>query len=258
MNGEARFDPCGETIDCHRLDLAACDANDLALLDPAERARAARFVFERDRTRYIAAHAQARRHLGARLAVAPGAVPLTTTGNGKPVVDVDAALLAGADPGSANLCFNLTHSGAVGYLAIAPFSVGIDVELHRSIEDLQPLINSCCSPAEIAALAALPARVRYLGFLGVWTRKEAALKAWGTGIGAIPLDELHVGIAAESIAPLEMPMAAAAAGHPTIGQSPVGHSQTHYPGLQLRTIVGAGQVLSVAAAIDRPPVIRMA
>lgn len=238
MDSQPGREPRGPTIDCYRLDLSACDDEDLALLDPGERGRAARFRFDRDRTRYIAAHAGLRRHLGARLGLAPEEVPLTTTENGKPVVDVAAASRAGADPAARGLCFNLTHSGGVGYVAIAPFSVGIDVELYRSLEDLQPLIDSYCTPPEIDALAALPAARRSLGFLGVWTRKEAALKAWGTGIGAIPLDHLHVGTAAETVAPLEMPPAS-------------------YPALQLKTIGGEAQVLSIAAATAHPFAIRM-
>jgi 4'-phosphopantetheinyl transferase len=226
------------SVDCHRLDLSACDEEDLAVLDRAESERAARFRFDRDRTRYIAAHAWARRHLAGRLGLEPADVPLTTTGNGKPVVDVGAAARVGADPAALTLCFNITHSGAVGYLAIASFSVGIDLELYRPLEDLQPLIDSYCTPREIDDLAALPVEQRCLGFLGVWTRKEAALKAWGTGIGAIPLDRLHVGTAVETIAPLEIP-------------------PSSYPGLQLRTIAGIGQVLSVAGATGHPLAVRM-
>ena len=238
MHSRADPEPRSRRIHCHALDLSSCDDADLALLDAGERGRAARFRFDKDRIRYIAAHSQARRHLGARLGLASAAVPLITTENGKPVVDIAAASRAGADPEALSLCFNLTHSGAVGYLAIAPFSVGIDVELYRSLEDLQPLIDSYCSPEEIDALGALPVGQRCLGFLGVWTRKEAALKAWGTGIGAIPLDQLHVGTAAETIAPVEVPPAS-------------------YPGLWLKTIVGAGQVLSIAAATAEPLAIRM-
>ena len=251
MGTEAKPDPPGAPIDCHRLELAACDAKDFAMLDPSERGRAARFKFERDRTRYIAAHAQTRRHLGARLNLAPVAVPLTTTANGKPVLDIEAALLAGAGPAAANLCFNLTHSGAVGYLAIASFSVGIDVELQRSLGDLQSLIDCYCSPAEVAALAAMPDAVRTMGFLGVWTRKEAALKAWGTGIGAIPLNELHVGTGTAGTAPLEMLGAGTA--YRGNDDSPAGR-----PGLRLSTIHGAAEVLSIAAAVDGPLAIRMA
>lgn len=237
-------------VDCHRLDLSRSDSQDLALLDDGERARAARFHFDRDRIRYIAAHAQARRHLAGRLGLAPADLRFATTRHGKPIVAP-----APPDPtkhaadhaiGEETLCFNLTHSGAIGYLAIATCSIGIDVELHRPIDDLQPLIDSYCSAGEIAALAALPAEARCVGFLGVWTRKEAALKAWGTGIGAVPLDQLHVGIT---------PAGAARLGQEFLPG--LTHEGVDYPALRLASIAGDAEVLSIAAATGRRLVVRM-
>lgn len=233
-------------IDCYRLDLSVCHEEDLALLDEAERARAARFRFARDRGRFVAAHAQMRRHLGARLDLAPEQVPIASTRYGKPIID-HAAATAGSAKGPC--CFNLTHSGAVGYLAIAACSVGIDVELHRPIADLQPLIDTYCSAAEIASLAALPAEERSIGFLGLWTRKEAALKAWGTGIGAIALDDLHVGIDAQHLAARPPSRRAT---------SPAVRDEPPYPALRMTSIAGTGQVLSIAAAAGLPLSIRMA
>ena len=223
------------TVDCYRLDLARSQPEDMALLDEAERERARRFRFDRDRGRYIAAHAQARRLIGRHLGKDPGALRFGTTRHGKPV-------LIG---GETVLAFNLTHSGGVGYLAIAPFSVGIDVELYRPFADLQPLIDDYCSPGEIAALAALPATARAAAFLGVWTRKEAALKAWGTGIGAVPLDAVHVGIA--------RPAGAAQDALP--GMS---HEGTDHPALRLLTLSGQQEVLSIAAACGEPFARRLA
>ncbi len=234
---EAPARQSGESIDCYRLDLAVCDEADLALLDDTERSRAARFHFDRDRIRYVAAHAQARRHLGARLGVAPADVALTTTRYGKPV-------LAPAGPGE-RFCFNLSHSGTVGYLAIASVSVGIDVELHRPIEDLQSLIDTYCTRSEAAALSALPDSERLAGFLGVWTRKEAVLKAWGTGIGAIPLDVLHVGTSAETVDARQILL-------PDTEGGPV-----DYPDLRVWSLADRGQVLSLAAATPRPLQVRM-
>ena len=226
-------------IDCHRLDLAVTGADDLALLDGAERARAARFHFERHRVRYIAAHAQLRRLLGARLDIDPARLRLTTTANGKPVLGRGAEATACAGTPERGLCFNLSHSEAVGYLAIAPYDVGIDVELLRPLADLQPLVDTYCSPEEIAALGAMPADARARGFLRVWTRKEAALKAWGTGIGAVPLSAVHVGIDAGSV-----PAAA------SVGSLPC-------PALQLSTLVFADEVVSVAAPVAAPLQIRL-
>ena len=56
----------------------------LATLSSAERDRAARFVFERDRRRYAAAHATLRSLLASHLEVAPGALEFETGEFGKP------------------------------------------------------------------------------------------------------------------------------------------------------------------------------
>lgn len=224
-------------IDCFRMDLAASDDQDLGILDRLEQERAARFKFERHRTRYIAAHAQARRILGARLDIAPAAVPLAATRYGKPILAATAAAMAGPAARERSFWFNLTHSDAVGYLAIAPFSVGVDVELTRPFTDLQPLIDSHCSAAEVQTLARMPAEGRAFGFLGIWTRKEAVLKAWGTGIGAVPLNELHVGIDTEWVPPLK--------------------GSLLLPTLRIQSLATVDQVLSIAAATEQPLDIRM-
>ena len=101
-----------------------------------------------------------RRLLGATSASPPATLRFATTRSWQ--ADPRLALRprpAGATSAEGPVSFNLTHSGAVGYLAIATCSVGIDVELHRPFDDLQPLIDNYCSPAEIAALAALAARL---------------------------------------------------------------------------------------------------
>jgi 4'-phosphopantetheinyl transferase len=55
-----------------------------AWLSDAERRRAARFRFERDRRRFIVARARLREELAARLDVKPRAIELAHGRNGKP------------------------------------------------------------------------------------------------------------------------------------------------------------------------------
>lgn len=226
-------------IDCHRLDLSVIGAADLALLNREERARAARFHFERDRLRYIAAHAQLRRLLGSRLAIEPALVRFTTTIHGKPTLAPAQAMMDGSARIDRNLYFNFSHSEEVGYLAIAPFEVGIDVERIRPLAELQSLIDSCCTREEIATLAALPVDLRARGFLGVWTRKEATLKTWGTGIGVVPLNELHVGLDLASV------LAGA-----SVDSLPC-------PALRLSTFTFEDEIVSVATLLAFPQKIRM-
>ncbi len=224
-------------IECHRLDLTACTPGDWALLDDGELTRAARFRFERHRTRFVAAHAGMRRLLGARLDVPPDQVRLATTAEGKPVLADSDGLPGKPESAQPPFWFNLTHSETVGYLAIAPWIIGVDVEVVRSFDELQPLMESCCSPEEMTALSAEPVELRARRFLQVWTRKEAVLKAWGVGIGAIPLRELQVGIDEDLL--------------PGRTGAPAG------PALRLRSLVSENEVLSIAAATALPFKLRM-
>jgi 4'-phosphopantetheinyl transferase len=226
------------TVHCHRLELAQATAADTALLDAGERDRAARFRFEHLRIRHVAAHAGMRRLLGQWLDLDPAKVPITTTGNGKPVLAAEAATLAGPQARSVSPHFNLTHCEAVGYLGIAPFEIGVDVEATRPLADLDSLAESCCSPGERARLAQLPTPARVAAFLRMWTRKEAALKAWGTGIGAVPLSDVEA--EPDTLHADSLPGGAG------------------LPPLRLQTLTIDGDlVLSVAAVSDAPFEVRL-
>lgn len=157
----------------------------VALLDEHERTRMAAFRRVEDRARYLAAHALTRlvlaSHLGLDLDldIDPAALDLDRTcdcgkPHGKP-------RLAGRpdDPG-----FSLTHSGGLVGVALGTGPVGVDVERRRPLSDLDGLARHALSAAERDA--ALPGAE---GFLVTWTRKEALLKATGTGL-ASPMDAI--------------------------------------------------------------------
>lgn len=176
--------PCPVPCQLWQVDLDAAPAPEaLASLSPAEEARAARFVFRRDRERYVAAHAALRQLLSfpagrpaAELAFAEGEF-------GKPAL-VDC-------PG---LQFNLSHSGGMALIAIGRgFEIGVDVELERAVPDALELAANYFTPDELRMLAALPADARDHAFLVGWTRKEAFLKALGLGI-TVDLRSVEVGL----------------------------------------------------------------
>lgn len=221
-------------VHCHRLSLGHAGPADFALLDDAERERASRFRFDRLRTWHVAAHAGMRRLLGGWLDVDPATIAFATTANGKPVLAAGAA--AGPRARSASPHFNLTHCEALGYLAIADFEVGIDVEAVRPLADLDALVESCCSRDEGDRIARLPAGTRGAAFLRLWTRKEAALKAWGTGIGAVPLAD----VAADA----------------EVLEARLSPDGAMLPPLRLHTVARDGHVLSVAAVTPEPFVLR--
>src|SRR5919108_1620385 len=99
----------------------------VALLSESERDRASRFVFDRDRRRFIVGRARLRQLLAERLGVAPQSVELTYGACGKPAL---------ANSPRLDLRFNMSHCDD---LAVYAFShgtdVGIDVEAIRFLPD---------------------------------------------------------------------------------------------------------------------------
>ena len=149
-------------------------------LSTEERARAAEFVFERDRCRFVRARGYLRSRLGARLGLSPRDVPIAIGADGKPFVE-------GYD-----LSFNLSHSGAHAVLAIsAAGAVGIDLEVEDRADGLGSQIDGladlCMTGEEQAALAAASPERRVQRFLSYWTAKEARMKLSGEGFALDPL-----------------------------------------------------------------------
>jgi 4'-phosphopantetheinyl transferase len=146
-----------------------------ARLSREERARAQRFQFETDRHRYIVAYARLRQLLGALLDVRPSAVEIARGFHGKP-------MLGGSQAG-AGWHFNVSRCGDLGVFALSEGRrVGVDVEAIREVRGAEEIASYFFSASERTAYRALPARDKPLGFLNCWTRKEAFVKAVGTGL----------------------------------------------------------------------------
>jgi 4'-phosphopantetheinyl transferase len=167
-------------------DPALMDEATTACLSRGERQRAARFHFERHRRRFLASHAFLREVLARYLGCPAADVELGEASAGKP------ELAARAD----GLRFNLSHSGEVALVVVAAGrEVGADVEFLSRPRPLESLGPRVLSPAERDQLAAAEPAERQSAFLRAWTRKEAVLKASGTGIDR-DLAAVEVGIAA--------------------------------------------------------------
>lgn len=160
------------------------DGNRLApLLDEEERARAARFRYERDRRRYVVSHALTRVVLGQCLRVSPASVRFHIGPHGKP-------RLAHA---GANLHFNLSHAGHLALLAIGTGrAIGVDIQDERPTEVLE-LARLCFSPSEYGTLVSLLPEERISAFYRCWTRKESFVKARGDGL-SFPLGGFDVSL----------------------------------------------------------------
>jgi 4'-phosphopantetheinyl transferase len=163
------------------LDDVRPDAAALELLDGRERARAERFRAERDRDRYVARHAFLRRVLSGYLDEAPAAIEIRVTPAGRPSLDA-----------RWQLDISTSHDDGLAVIAVTRGgSVGIDVERVRPMDDALDLAESHLTTREQAWLAAHPAGPSR-AFLELWTRKEAAVKALGTGL-ATPLRSFDSG-----------------------------------------------------------------
>lgn len=171
-----------------RLRLVALDAVDQmqarAILSADERDRAARFHFDRDRRRFVAARAALRETIADDLGMSPVDVRFELGRFGKP------RLAAGM-----RRRFNLSHSDAYAVIALtSDAEVGVDLEHVREIEDCDRLAATVFSVRERAELEALPPADRLRGFFAGWTRKEAYIKATGDGLQQ-PLADFDVRLA---------------------------------------------------------------
>lgn len=169
---------------CVRLDLhPASLARLYATLSRDERRRSAGFRCPRDRRRFIAAHGLLRELLGRYLQTPADRIGYVCNAFGKPEL--------GAEFGG-RLQFNLSHSAGLALIAIAADArLGVDVERLRARADDEDIARCFFSAPEIEQLAAVPTPLRAEAFLGLWTKKEAYVKACGQGL-AMPLDGFSV------------------------------------------------------------------
>lgn len=159
----------------------------IELLDDAESDRANRFIFERDRFRFIVGRARLRQELSTRLDVRPEAIEFVYGPFGKPA-------LSRRFEGS-NLRFNVSHSEDIAVYAFScDCEIGVDVEAVRIIHEADDIAAQFFSDYEKEAYLALDPCDKPLGFFNCWTRKEAFIKAIGNGLYH-PLDSFDVSLA---------------------------------------------------------------
>jgi 4'-phosphopantetheinyl transferase len=157
----------------------------LMCLQPEERERAGRLLFPADQQQSIASRGTLRlllRHYtGAEHA---RDLRLAYGEQGKPYF---------AD---SDLRFNLSHTSDLALFAFArEIDLGVDVENVHTSDDLDAVAEQNFAPAERDALLATPQGDRVPAFYRCWTRKEALLKAEGSGLFR-PLDAFTVSLLA--------------------------------------------------------------
>lgn len=154
----------------------------LSLLSANEQHRAARMRHPHDQRVFVAGRARTRQILGAYVGQPGHRLDVVARVDDKP-------MLAAAPPWfdfSFSRCDGL-HVCAVG----CDRRIGIDVEAIGGGDDADAIAATYFSAEEAAWLASLPADRRPLAFAGLWTKKEAFVKAVGAGLG-LPLTAFSV------------------------------------------------------------------
>lgn len=142
-----------------------------------ERARAERIASPSDRHRFIVAHNALRVILSRYLQVPPATIAFGYNRFGKPTIQYPPQV------GPDSLSFSLSHSHQVALVAVClGHAIGVDVERVRPELACARIAEHFFTTQEAAVLRALPPATQVEAFFDCWTRKEAFLKALGTGL----------------------------------------------------------------------------
>ncbi len=155
---------------------------DKGFLDQTECMRAASFLRDGDRQRFICYHHHLRCILAQYLKYAPSDLQFESNEHGKPSL----VLTSEVSQEQPRLYFNLSHSHNLALCAVSCLGeIGVDLEYTASekVIDLEGLVKRFFLPSEqIKFKYFTDKQVYHRAFFRSWTRKEALLKALGTGI----------------------------------------------------------------------------
>lgn len=144
-----------------------------ALLSPDEKARRDRFVGKHLQDAFTISRGALRIVLGRALSLKPNALQFSYGRYGKPRLEH-----------SSSLHFNSSHTRELVACAVTEgCEIGIDIEKIESLPDAEAIAQSYFCPEELADLHTLQSKEeQQAAFYRCWTRKEAYLKAIGTGL----------------------------------------------------------------------------
>lgn len=156
------------------------------LLSEDEKKKSIKFKFKKDRNSYIISRGIVRKLLGSYLSIAPAEIKFEYTPYGKPYL------------ANNRLNFNISHSGDMAVFAfVLKSDIGVDVEKVKEDFDVLELAQNFFSKKEIEAMKRIPEKQWSRAFHRCWTRKEAFIKAEGSGLSfplnrfAVSLDDDH-------------------------------------------------------------------
>jgi 4'-phosphopantetheinyl transferase len=141
-----------------------------ALLDLEEISVSERYRFEDDRNRFVNGRQALKVILSRYLSVSATDISIADKTNGKPFIQFP----------KVGLQFNISHSGEWILIALCDSDIGVDVEKVNPIFHFDDLIQVYFDRVEKELVVSAENAV--LCFYNIWTRKEALIKAWGTGL----------------------------------------------------------------------------
>jgi 4'-phosphopantetheinyl transferase len=143
------------------------------LLSPCEWARAGRLSRPPLRRRFVAARGTLRQVLGSLTNERPKSMAIDCGPSGKPRVAT----------GKPALNFNVSHSGELALICVTDEGeVGVDLEWVRTVSGAIAIVNRYFSGPEIDFVLDGASSGFNRRFALCWTRKEAIVKATGTGL----------------------------------------------------------------------------
>ncbi|MFJ9861189.1 4'-phosphopantetheinyl transferase superfamily protein [Streptomyces albogriseolus] len=156
-------------------------------LGPEERARRGTYPDSRSRSRFTVAHGALRILLGRFLGIPAPQVRMRCGPLGKPSLP----------PGAPPVHFSLSHARGQAVAAVSVGrEVGVDLDHPRDGFPLEEFTRRYFPPPERDLVLGAPRGDRQRVFLTLWTRKEALVKAAGSGI-AVGVRQ-QVGVAADA------------------------------------------------------------
>ncbi len=158
-----------------------------SVLNQDEQQRAARYHFERDRKRFVAARGLLRSIVSSYLNKKAADIAFQYGPQGKPYV-VDTTLQ-----------FNVSHSDDHILIGIGHHHpIGVDVEHMTRIVEMADIAARFFTANEARQINALSGDAQRRAFFNVWTRKEALLKAIGSGL-SLSLQACEVSVGDEAL-----------------------------------------------------------
>jgi 4'-phosphopantetheinyl transferase len=152
------------------------------LLSPDEREKASQFHFDRDRNRYVAGRNILRRLIARYENIGPEVIRFSYNTYGKPSLD------------GSSLRFNASHSADLALFAFTrQRQIGVDLERIRTDLATREIASQFFSEDEIATFRECTAESLPAAFFTCWTRKEAFIKAHGSGL-SLPLHKFVVSV----------------------------------------------------------------